>query len=605
MPPRSSASRRLTSASKASASSDLVTPRAGEALTHPLSMSLLAKHDSSELSNSLAETTREASPASGDGTVLHATTTTTTIINNNTNTNATTKSSEQQQPEDLDSSVVLVAKRLTNSDASSGRIILPRVAVETNLSFVVAYRHYGMHVRDAWGETHEFVVKSWANGSESRRVFVLEGVGKFLKQHHVGVGDVVGICAHGDEFLVEVNTEEVKQAASSTGRSSAASTPRAGGGDGTPRFSFGRPLLSNQNTSNNSNILPVHGGVHDGGHAKCARSAKCTKGNGHAGFCSGPKAAAVRTQNQNQNQNHTHNQSHSSGNTSDYSTIHHWGEDELEDEHQEVYVDQVFVGEDAVNADMQQLPDGLHRLVYIPERVKVVKQLTEYDLSSRRVVLPADQASRGFLLAEGVNVYTLAAVDESQGWHFPTVRCWKSVTQRAGYFLEDAAGLLAARGARPGDYFMIFRDSIHAPPKIMVLDGDTCAVKKPALGPDAHVDFLALPILLLPYGEHGDLVAGGPSTVRDVKRWHNGKLGGCCKSVCCLLEQDHRGGCAFDDADRTATVASASASTALVGRKRAAGEYESTRTPSHRERRGSTRFAGGPDPLVSLLNLLE
>ena len=46
---------------------------------------------------------------------------------------------------------VLVAKQLTNSDASSGRIILPRVAVESNLSFVLGYRHYALAVRDCTG----------------------------------------------------------------------------------------------------------------------------------------------------------------------------------------------------------------------------------------------------------------------------------------------------------------------------------------------------------------------------------------------------------------------------------------------------------------------
>ena len=35
---------------------------------------------------------------------------------------------------------VLCAKVLTPSDANSGRIILPRVSVEANLSFVIGYR---------------------------------------------------------------------------------------------------------------------------------------------------------------------------------------------------------------------------------------------------------------------------------------------------------------------------------------------------------------------------------------------------------------------------------------------------------------------------------
>lgn len=140
---------------------------------------------------------------------------------------------------------VLVAKQLTNSDASSGRIILPRVAVESNLSFVLGYRHYALAVRDcngasglasagavhactsaafcllpaaactsyygllhpltptplfqrslllSAGRCYEFMIKSWANGTEHRRVFVLEQAGEFLRGHGVGVGDAVGIC---------------------------------------------------------------------------------------------------------------------------------------------------------------------------------------------------------------------------------------------------------------------------------------------------------------------------------------------------------------------------------------------------------------------------
>ena len=528
-------------------STDLVTPKVTDGHQHPMMM----QNDSGELSNCLLD---QQVPQANAG-----------------------------QP-----SVVLVAKRLTNSDASSGRIILPRVAVETNLSFVVAYRHYGMHVRDEWGETHEFVVKSWANGSESRRVFVLEGVGKFLKQHHVGVGDVVGICAQGDDFVVEVNTEEVKQAASSTGRSSAASTPRAGA-DVAPRFSFGRPMHSSHN------IMPVDSSHVGGG--KCSRSAKCTKGAGHPGFCSGPKAAQHKSVRDVQNAHAMY--SHSDGNSSQMMDFSHHAHqspwEASEGVREPAYVEQVFVDENAVNSEMQRLPDGLHRLMYVPERVKVVKQLTEYDLISKRVVLPADQVSRGLLMADGVDVYTLPAVDESQGWHFSTVRCWKSVTEKRGYYLEDACGILAARGARPGDYFMIYRDSIHAPPRVMVMDGDTCAVKRPLNGPDAEVDFLRLPVLLLPYGDHGDLVAGGSSSIKDVRKWHAGQLGGCFKSVCCLLDQDHRGTCVFQ-AEEQAALGKRS-------REQAGVEFESNKTPVHRERRRG-RFAG-QDPLVSLLNLLE
>lgn len=96
---------------------------------------------------------------------------------------------------------MLVAKRLTDSDVTYGRIILPRVAVEANLKFVLGFRcvmrrllalllfHYAsvflntslprshnLPVEDVDGKPWEFVIKSWANGNEKRRVYALEQV---------------------------------------------------------------------------------------------------------------------------------------------------------------------------------------------------------------------------------------------------------------------------------------------------------------------------------------------------------------------------------------------------------------------------------------------
>lgn len=45
------------------------------------------------------------------------------------------------------------------------------------------------------GQRYEFMIKSWANGTEHRRVFVLEQAADFLRAHGVGVGDAVGICS--------------------------------------------------------------------------------------------------------------------------------------------------------------------------------------------------------------------------------------------------------------------------------------------------------------------------------------------------------------------------------------------------------------------------
>ena len=42
-------------------------------------------------------------------------------------------------------------------------------------------RSYSLPVKDRDGRTWEFVIKSWANGTENRRVYVLEQTGEYLK----------------------------------------------------------------------------------------------------------------------------------------------------------------------------------------------------------------------------------------------------------------------------------------------------------------------------------------------------------------------------------------------------------------------------------------
>jgi len=92
----------------------------------------------------------------------------------------------------LPARTILVAKRLTNSDVSKGRILLPRAAVEANLSFAIGRAHSLMakdHNNQAW----EFTLQSWANGIESRRVFVLEHAGDYIRHHALKPEDVIGI----------------------------------------------------------------------------------------------------------------------------------------------------------------------------------------------------------------------------------------------------------------------------------------------------------------------------------------------------------------------------------------------------------------------------
>lgn len=402
---------------------------------------------------------------------------------------------------------VLVAKRLTNSDASSGRIILPRVAVETNLSFVTAYKHYGLHVRDVYGQEYDFVVKSWANGTEHRRVFVLEQVGKFLKHHHVGVGDTVGICAVGDDFVVEVNSNDVKSAALN-GRASGASSGQQHAP--TAKVAHGRGV----------------------GTVKCTRSSHCSKGAGHPGFCSGPKSYSGGSKSSGRSGGTQYYSADDSSFGEDWypsdDVIMHAQDASSDEDAALQFENAVYMTDDMVHKELQQLPDGLNRLAYVPAQVKILKRLTAYDLSSRRIVLPAFQASQGLVNTSPENnghVYTLATVDESRGWQFMTLRSWYSVTDRLGYFIEDGNDFLKSRDAEVGDYFMVYRDSIESPPKCVLLDGTSCNVKHPVEGPDAEIYFSDLPLLLLPPGENGDIKSSTDS-VCAIKKLHKGCLAG-------------------------------------------------------------------------------
>lgn len=63
-------------------------------------------------------------------------------------------------------------------------------------------RSYTLPVVDHAGRLWEFVVKSWANGSEHRRVFVLEQAGPFIRMYGLREGDCLGICTDAAGALV-------------------------------------------------------------------------------------------------------------------------------------------------------------------------------------------------------------------------------------------------------------------------------------------------------------------------------------------------------------------------------------------------------------------
>jgi hypothetical protein len=117
---------------------------------------------------------------------------------------------------------VLVAKVLTKSDASSKRIILPRIAIEANLPHLTSGgggfgqgRALHFPALDRAGREWPLCIKAWANGANPKPVFVLEGgVGELMKTHRLGPGDVVGVLASEDgRHFVHWNTDQVRDAA--------------------------------------------------------------------------------------------------------------------------------------------------------------------------------------------------------------------------------------------------------------------------------------------------------------------------------------------------------------------------------------------------------
>ena len=413
---------------------------------------------------------------------------------------------------------VLVAKCLTNSDASSGRIILPRVAVEANLPFVTAYRHYALAVRDNVGRRYEFVIKSWANGTEHRRVFVLEQASDFMRAHGIGMGDTVGICSdeYGD-LVVEANTEAVRQATICPryGAMSIAAHP-AGGAAATAAV----PLTS------------VMAG-------RCARSVHCTKAAGHPGFCSGPRAAAAAAA--------AAAQAHAAGAAAAARYRRKVATPSLHLSPFEITTAPSIIMEYATYSSDEMaatttlplplppvaptpsppviylpdeshlsLPPGLHTIAYIPTGLRISKDLTAYDLSSKRIILPAEDLDEGIPNALECDVFTLAAVDESQGWHFPSLKAWNSVTGRRGYLLEGTAAFLAARGAVAGDKLVVYRDTELTPPRIEVRAGGAgVQIRRPSVR-DANVTFSQLPMLLHPkekYSSSGSVKDGTALTI--------------------------------------------------------------------------------------------
>lgn len=196
---------------------------------------------------------------------------------------------------------MLVAKVLTKSDATSKRIILPRIAVEANLPQLAAADVFHFSAADASGRSWELVIKAWANGSNPRPVFVMEGVQELMKVHGLGAGDAFGLAADASgAFYVEVNTQASRDAAARPALSTFAFAQHAtqqqhaqptGGKGGKGGKGRKRAAPAPDNNGVPEPRVTVGGAfmsaAHENGLLVCPRTQGCTRPPGHQGWCVG------------------------------------------------------------------------------------------------------------------------------------------------------------------------------------------------------------------------------------------------------------------------------------------------------------------------------
>jgi hypothetical protein len=158
------------------------------------------------------------------------------------------------------------------------------------------------------------------------------------------------------------------------------------------------------------------------------------------------------------------------------------------------------------------LPEGLHTIAYVPAGLRISKTLTAYDITSKRIILPAEELEGGIPNCCDEDVFTLAAVDESQTWQFPTLRAWHTVAGRRGYLLEAADQFLSSRQVVAGDTLVVYRDADMTPPRIEVRAGTgTVDARRPSVANAVSTEekkvltFSQLPMLLHPENRRGHL----------------------------------------------------------------------------------------------------
>jgi hypothetical protein len=297
-----------------------------------------------------------------------------------------------------------------------------------------------------------------------------------------------------------------------------------------------------------------------GAAGRCARSACCAKQAGHPGFCSGPKAAGTtyvsrpraRRPDPAHFSHHHHYQYSSAAGSLDSEDVGAADTTAGDCSSDETAVTthippSPHAGPVVVMLPRHPaLPQGLHPVAHVPAGLRLAKVLTAYDLTSRRIIMPAEDVDYGVSNAAEIDLLTLAAVDESQGWQFPTLRAWTNVAGRRGYLLEELSDFLESRSAAEGDVLLVYRDAEATPPRLELrVEGGTSVggrggrVRLPT-ATDAALSFSDMPALLHPEGRH--------QGSRDSSRGGTPRSGAngamlCQRTTTCTKAAGHQGFC--------------------------------------------------------------
>ncbi|CAG9466993.1 unnamed protein product [Pedinophyceae sp. YPF-701] len=174
---------------------------------------------------------------------------------------------------------VLVYKTLTNSDAA-GRVILPRAGLESAVPLLQSLRTCPCPVVDDLGRTWSLVLKAWANGNETRRVYIIEPLTELMKAFNIGAGATIALAAPESVFS-DCGTPQRNCRLRLLVNPPEASLPSRG--------AVPTPVSLNQQQAAALGLLGegarTTGSIPRTQNMRCTRSPHCSKPMGHPGFC--------------------------------------------------------------------------------------------------------------------------------------------------------------------------------------------------------------------------------------------------------------------------------------------------------------------------------